>query len=344
MEIAVLGAGSWGTALAGVLADNGHDVRLWARRTDVAVEINGLRTNRRYLPGCTVPQRVGAYTDLADVLQGVRHVVMAVPSQTVQEVAGRLAPHLADDASLLHAVKGIDVKTCRRMSEVILDACPVLDPDRLAVLSGPSHAEEVARRLPTTVVVASRSPETAEQWQHLLMNLHFRVYTHPDVIGVELGGSLKNIIAIGVGLSDGLGFGDNAKAALMTRGLHEIARLGFRLGASPLTFAGLAGVGDLIVTCTSRHSRNRRAGLMLAQGRSLDEVLGGMGMVVEGVHTTRAAVELSRRLGVEMPIAQATYSVLFDGEHPRQAVENLMGRTPKQEWVSDLWQGSPDWS
>ncbi|CAB3391996.1 NAD(P)H-dependent glycerol-3-phosphate dehydrogenase [Kyrpidia spormannii] len=344
MDIAVLGAGSWGTALSFVLADNGHRVHLWARRKELAAEINGRRTNERYLPGCTVPESVQAYTDLGEAVHGVRHVVLAVPSQTVGEVATQLNGQLEPDAYVLHAVKGIDVKTGRRMSEVILDACPGLEHRRLAVLSGPSHAEEVARRLPTTVVVAGFSPQGAEVWQSLLMNLRFRVYTHSDVVGVELGGSLKNIIAIGVGLSDGLGFGDNAKAALMTRGLHEIARLGFRLGAVPLTFAGLAGVGDLIVTCTSRHSRNRRAGLMLAEGRSLDEVLQGMGMVVEGVYTTRAAVELSEKAGVEMPIAKATFAVLFEKENPRRAVEELMGRTPKQEWVADLWQGPSDWS
>lgn len=344
MDIAVLGAGSWGTALATVLADNGYAVRLWARREKLAAEINEQRTNWKYLPNCIVPEGVRASTDLEWVVDGVRHIILVVPSESLAEVARQLAPHLSRDTSVLHAVKGIDVATGKRMSEVILDHCTVLTEDCVCVLSGPSHAEEVMRRLPTTVVVAGHCREAAEEWQRILTNHRFRVYIHSDVTGVELGGSLKNIIAIGVGLSDGLGFGDNAKAALMTRGLHEITRLGARLGASPLTFAGLAGVGDLIVTCTSPHSRNRRAGLLLAEGYPLDQVLAQTGMVIEGIRTTQAAVALAGRTGVEMPIAEAIYAVLFKGADPRQSVAELMGRTPKQEWLEDGWGGQIRWS
>ncbi|MDI3327381.1 MAG: NAD(P)H-dependent glycerol-3-phosphate dehydrogenase [Alicyclobacillaceae bacterium] len=344
MDIAILGAGSWGTALAAVLARNGHAVRLWTRRRELAEEINRTRLNRKYLPDCTVPEGVTAYWELPRAVERVRHIVVAVPSNAFMEVCRALSPHLDSGISVLHATKGIDVETGRRMSELLLDACPSVPGGRVAVLSGPSHAEEVIRELPTTVVVASPSRVTAEEWQRLFTNRRFRVYTHPDVIGVELGGSLKNIIAIGAGLSDGLGFGDNAKAALMTRGLHEMVRLGVCLGASPLTFAGLAGLGDLVVTCTSRHSRNRRAGLLLAKGWSLEQVLAHLDMAVEGVRTTRAAVALARRTGVDMPIAEAIFEILFRGADPKAAVSELMGRSPKPEWFDSLWGESLKWS
>jgi glycerol-3-phosphate dehydrogenase (NAD(P)+) len=237
-----------------------------------------------------------------------------------------MRPYLERDAHVAHATKGFDLDTGQRMSEVMEEELTEHDPSLFAVVSGPSHAEELSRGNPTTVVVASRRQATAEGFQDLLMSSYFRVYTNPDVIGTELGGALKNIIALGVGISDGLGFGDNAKAALMTRGLTEISRLGVQLGAALMTFGGLSGLGDLIVTCTSKHSRNWRAGYALGQGKSLSEVLDQMGMVVEGVRATKAAYAIARKLDVEMPITTAIYEVLFEGKSPKTAVEDLMGR------------------
>lgn len=334
---AVLVAGSWGTALAGVLADNGHRVLLWTRHADQAEEINRTGTNARYLPGCRLPERIRATASMAEALSDAEAVVLAAPSSAMREVAAKAAAHIRSDALLLHATKGFEAGSLKRMTEVIGEELPDFRR-RIVVLSGPSHAEEVVRRSPTTVVVASESAAAAEAAQDLLINSYFRVYTNPDVIGVEVGGALKNIIALGAGLSDGLGFGDNAKAALLTRGLAEIARLGTAMGGHPLTFAGLAGVGDLVVTCTSQHSRNWRAGYLLGQGRTLDEVLRETGMVVEGVRTTQAAYALASRYGVEMPITAQLYEVLFHHKSPKLAVESLMGRDRTHE-MEDIVRG-----
>lgn len=330
-RVAVLVAGSWGTALARVLADNGHRVKLWTRSEAQAAAINRSRRNERYLPDAELPPAVEATSDLAEAVNGAAAVLFAAPSAAMREVARLAAPHLAPDALVIHAAKGFDEDTLQRMSTVLAEELNRPE-ERIVVLSGPSHAEEVARRLPTTVVVAARDVACAEAAQDLLINSdYFRVYTNPDPVGVETAGAIKNIIAIGAGLSDGLGFGDNARAALVTRGLAEIARLGAAMGAHPLTFAGLAGVGDLVVTCSSRHSRNWRAGNMLAQGLTLDETLARMGMVVEGVRTTRAAYRLARRHGVSMPITEQLHAVLFEGKPPREAVQELMGRVRKHE-------------
>lgn len=331
MEIGLIGAGSWGTALAMVLADNGHHVHMWSRREEQADEINRQRTNRKYLPDIELPASVVCFTDLRKVASGRKMVLFVAPSHSIREIVREAAPFLADDALIVHAVKGLELNSYKRISEVIKEELPPGLHNRIVVLSGPSHAEEVSRKSPTTVVVASNQLASAEEAQDAFMNHYFRVYTNPDVIGLEIGGSLKNIIALGAGLSDGLGYGDNAKAALMTRGLAEISRLGVQLGANPLTFSGLAGVGDLIVTCTSKHSRNWRAGNLLGQGFSLADVLDKMGMVVEGVKTTRAAYELSSQLGVEMPITRELFRVLFEGKEPKQAVGDLMGRLKKHE-------------
>ncbi|PTM58668.1 NAD(P)H-dependent glycerol-3-phosphate dehydrogenase [Desmospora activa] len=335
----VLGAGSWGTVLAAVLAENGHAVTLWARSHRIAEEINQNRTNQRYLQDTKLPDGIQATTDITKALDGAQLVLMVVPSQAVRETAEKAAPHIPADALLVHASKGFERSTLKRISEVLEEECHH-HRGRVAVLSGPSHAEEVIRRSPTTVVVASKDERTAKAVQSFLNNQSFRVYTHSDVIGVEVGGSLKNIIALGAGLSDGLGFGDNAKAALITRGLAEMARLGMAMGAEPITFAGLSGVGDLVVTCTSRHSRNWRAGNLLSQGHTLQQVLDQMGMVVEGVKTTQAAYDLSNRYGVEMPITNQLYAVLFQDKDPRQAVEDLMARGETDEW-NDMVQKSP---
>jgi glycerol-3-phosphate dehydrogenase (NAD(P)+) len=342
-KIAVLVAGSWGTALASVLADNEHCVTLWSRNPQQAEEINRERRNNRFLPDVILSDRLKATVSLEEAVTDADAVVIAAPSAGMRDVAKRLRPLLSENTLLVHATKGFETGTLLRMTEVLAEELPQADKERLVVLSGPSHAEEVIRKCPTTVVVASRIMEAAEAAQDLFINSYFRVYTNPDVTGVEVGGALKNIIALGAGLSDGLGFGDNAKAALLTRGLAEIARLGAAMGGSPLTFAGLAGVGDLVVTCTSKHSRNWRAGALLAQGMTLEEVLQQMGMVVEGVKTTQAAFQLAKQYDVMMPITDELYRVLFEGKSPRHAVEDLMGRVRTHEIEEIAQPGSIKW-
>ncbi|TDF99331.1 NAD(P)H-dependent glycerol-3-phosphate dehydrogenase [Paenibacillus piri] len=325
-KVSVLVAGSWGTAIASVLAENQHDVMLWTRSERQAAEINVEHRNRRFLGDVELPPHVRATASMEEALRDASAVIVVAPSAAMREVARQMRPFLQKDTVLVHATKGFETAGLRRMSTVLAEELPHYDADSIVVLSGPSHAEEVITQCPTTVVVASADPQAAEKAQDLLINTYFRVYTNPDMIGVEVGGALKNIIALGAGLSDGLGFGDNAKAALLTRGLAEISRLGTAMGGNPLTFSGLAGVGDLVVTCTSKHSRNWRAGYMLAQGNSLETVLEQMGMVVEGVRTTQAACILSQKYDISMPIADELYAVLFEGKSPRTAVEDLMGR------------------
>lgn len=328
---AVIGAGSWGTALATVLAENYSDVSLWARRLELAQAIDETRTNEKYLPGIQLADNITALSSLAEAVAGRTFVLLVVPSHAMRETVRALAPHLHPDAVLVHATKGMEIDTLKRMSEVIAEELPECFRSRIAVLSGPSHAEEVGAKAPTTVVVAAENMDVAETVQDALMTSRFRVYTNPDVIGVEVGGALKNIIALGAGVSDGLQFGDNAKAALLTRGLAEITRLGVKLGANPLTFSGLAGIGDLVVTATSRHSRNWRAGNMLAQGMTPEEIVVQMGMVVEGIKTTRAANELAKKCEIEMPITRELHALLFEGKAPRDAVNDLMGRVRRHE-------------
>jgi glycerol-3-phosphate dehydrogenase (NAD(P)+) len=334
-KVAVLGAGSWGTALAIVLADNGHDVRLWSHREEQIAEINKYHTNAKYLPSISLPTTIKGVSKIEEALEDTEVLILAVPSKAVREVSRMFIPFLSEHLQIVHVCKGIEPDTFLRVSEIIEDEIGTYYENGIVILSGPSHAEEVSNRQPTTVTVTSTNMNAAEKIQDLFINNNFRVYTNPDVIGVEIGGALKNIIALGAGISDGLGFGDNAKAALMTRGLAEIARLGMKMGANPLTFAGLSGLGDLIVTCTSSHSRNWRAGNMLGQGYSLGEVLESMGMVVEGVRTTKAAHHLSEQVSVDMPITKAIYSVLFGDHSPKKAVEGLMGRDRTQE-MEDL--------
>ncbi|WP_274651661.1 NAD(P)H-dependent glycerol-3-phosphate dehydrogenase [Paenibacillus humicola] len=337
-KAAVLVAGSWGTALATVLAMNDCKVTLWARSAGQAGEINREHRNARFIPDAALPDTIRATSDIEEAVSGAELVVFVAPSAAMREVARQAAPFIGSETLCVHATKGFEADTLKRMSSVLEEELNT-DPRRLVVLSGPSHAEEVVRRQPTTVVVASVCQESAELAQDWFIAPHFRVYTNPDVVGVEVAGAIKNIIALGAGLSDGLGFGDNAKAALLTRGLTEISRLGVAMGANPLTFAGLAGVGDLVVTCTSKHSRNWRAGSMLAGGMPLGEVLAKMGMVVEGVRTTSAARELAARHEVDMPITEQLYHVLFDHKPPRKAVEDLMGRirTHEMEEVAGSW-------
>lgn len=330
-KAAVITAGSMGTALASVLADNEYRVILTTRTQEQADEMNRDRLNRKYTGDFRLSENVGASVSMEEALSGADLVVFAPPSHAMREVARQAKPHLSPTATVIHATKGFEPETMKRMTTVLAEELPQIDPGNLVVLSGPSHAEEVIQRCPTTVVVAAERLAAAEEAQDALINSYFRVYTNPDVTGVEVGGALKNIIALGAGLSDGLGFGDNAKAALLTRGLAEIARLGVAMGGHSLTFSGLAGVGDLVVTCTSKHSRNWRAGYMLGQGKPLDEVLRTMGMVVEGVKTTKTTYTMSKQYGVSMPITDQLYEVLFAGKEPQLAVGHLMGRVRTHE-------------
>ncbi|KKI88800.1 glycerol-3-phosphate dehydrogenase [Bacillus sp. SA1-12] len=334
-QITVLGAGSWGTALAIVLADNGHHVKLWGHRPELIIDINEKRTNEKYLPGVKLPENITGVSNLEQSLEGARTVVLAVPTKAIRGVLSDISKVLKDAITIVHVSKGIEPDTLKRVSEIIEEVMPGHLLKDVVVLSGPSHAEEVSQRHITTVTSSSKNMEAAEYIQDLFINSNFRVYTNPDVIGVEIGGALKNIIALAAGISDGLGYGDNAKAALITRGLAEIARLGSKMGGNPLTFSGLTGIGDLIVTCTSVHSRNWRAGNLLGKGQKLEEVLENMGMVVEGVRTTKAAYQLAEKYEVKMPITEALYNVLFNDQEPKLAVDSLMARVRTHE-MEDL--------
>lgn len=327
-NIAIVGAGSMGTAMSVLLSKNGNRVKLWSPMKD---EIEMLKTNREHvtrLPGVKIPESVQFTNDIKEAAEGCEVAVLAVPSQTTRQNCRTLAGLIAKDTIVVTCSKGIEEGTCKLLSEIMQEELP---NNPVAVLSGPSHAEEIGRDIPTTVVAACENIETAEYLQDLFMTPNFRVYTNTDVIGVELGGALKNIIALCAGISDGLGFGDNTKAALMTRGIAEISRLGVAMGGSADTFSGLTGVGDLIVTCTSMHSRNRRAGILIGQGKSVEEALKEVNMVVEGVATTKPAYDLAKKMGVSMPITQEAYNVLFEGKDPRTAVVDLMTRDKKME-------------
>lgn len=344
MKATVLGAGSWGTALANVLAINGHDVIVWGRDKQVIQAMVQTHVNTHYLPGISLCETLRVSSDLKTAVADADLVLLSVPSRALPDLLSQAAEYIPQRAIVVHAVKGLIRPSNIRISQQIVKTMPGIEA-RLAVLSGPSHAEEVVRGVPTTVVVASESRATAEVVQDAFMNGRFRVYTQADIVGVELGGTLKNIIALGVGLTDGLGLGDNTKAALMTRGLAEMTRLGIVLGASPMTFSGLAGVGDLIVTCTSSHSRNFRAGRLLAAGLGLEDVLREIGMAVEGVGTTFAAAELAAQHGVEMPITHTLRRVLEGLVSPDQAVRELMQRDKSHEMedvgrkqMSQQWQ------
>jgi glycerol-3-phosphate dehydrogenase (NAD(P)+) len=331
-RIAVIGAGSWGTALADLLAGRGHAVTLWAYEEDVAASIRERHVNARYMPDVRLDERLDASTALAAVVAGAEIVVSVSPAQHVRRVMAEAAPHMEENALVVSASKGIETRSLATMEQVLREVLP--SHARLAFLSGPSFAAEVVRRLATAVTVASREAAAAEEAQQAFQTSFFRVYTSDDVVGVELGGALKNVIALAAGMAVGLGLGHNASAALITRGLAEITRLGVAQGANPLTLSGLAGMGDLILTCTGELSRNRQVGVELGRGRPLEEILGGMTMVAEGVETARAAHGLARRDGIEMPIVEQVHAVLFEGRTARQALESLMLREPKAE----IWQ------
>ena len=333
-EWAVLGAGSWGTALACLLATRGFSVRLWARRQELAEDMGISRENVHYLPGIHLPERVLPTADLDLALEGRPHVVVAVPSQYLRAVSRRALSGMSPGTLVLTASKGIEVLTLMRMSEVLSEELQGL-AGGVAALSGPNFAQEVARGVPTATVVASPDPQVARTFQIALMAPHFRVYTNTDMVGVEIGGALKNIYAIGAGLIDGMGLGHNTRAAFMTRALSELVRLGVALGARPSTFSGLSGIGDLILTATGNLSRNRQCGMELGKGRRLKDILENSCMVVEGVETTKAAVALARRHGVEMPIVQGVHAILFQDANPASVLRDLMTRGPKDE-MEDL--------
>jgi len=333
-NIAVLGAGSWGTALSILLAKKGHHIKLWTHRDETMVQIREARENIRYLPGVIIPSNVEVMLCKEKAVKDVEVIIIAVPSHAVRTVAREISPWVKKGQAIVNVSKGLENETFFRLSQVLEQEIP---QGKVAVLSGPSHAEEVSRDIPTAVIAAAKSRELAEMVQDVFITPKFRVYTNPDIIGVEMGGALKNIIALGAGISDGLGFGDNTKAALMTRGIVEIARLGEKMGASSITFAGLSGIGDLIVTCTSMHSRNRRAGMEIGKGKKLDTVLKEIGMVVEGVKTCEAAYHLSCKEGIEMPITSQIFQVLYQGKNPKEAVAELMlrDRTHESEEIID---------
>lgn len=330
-KVAVYGAGSWGTALAQVLAFNGNSVTLWGRNKEQMQEIAESRENKKYLPGVPLHPTLSVTSEWPSPA-AFDALLIGVPTQSQR---GLLESHREEFAQatgvLINVAKGIETTTGKCVHEVYADVLGEAVLDRYVVLYGPSHAEEFGRNMPTALVAASNNQEAAETVQSLFMNDNVRVYTGKDVVGVELGGALKNIIALAIGMTIGLGYGDNARAALMTRGLAEITRLGVALGAEPYTFLGLTGVGDLFVTCTSEHSRNRRAGIMLGQGKSLDYVLEHMGMVVEGVSTTKAAYALAQERHIEMPILEQIYSVLFEGADVGECTRALMTREKKGE-------------
>lgn len=329
---AVVGAGSWGTTLANLLAKNGHAVSLWVRDPRLADEMRRGRRNLRYLPDFELHDSVQPMADLSAAVAGARIVVSALPSHVVREVMERAASHVEEGAMVISASKGIEQESLKRMTEVLSDVLGRGPSSRLAVLSGPSFAAEVSRGVPTAVTIAAEEPEVADAARRVFASGRFRVYTSQDVVGVELGGAVKNIVAIATGIADGLEYGHNARAALITRGLVEISRLGTALGGERLTFTGLAGLGDLVLTCTAELSRNRTLGFRLGCGETLDEILGDMRMVAEGVRTTRSVRDLAAQTGVEMPITEQVHEMLYHAKSPRIVVEELMTRELKPEF------------
>lgn len=328
MKIAVIGSGGWGTAIAILLASRGHNVYLWSWIQEETDRLACDRENKEFLPGVKFPDTIYCTHDMGECTDGAELIITAAPSPATRTTAKQLAPHVKEGQKLINISKGLEEKSLMRLSQVYKEE---IQQANVSVMSGPSHAEEVSRGLPTTNVVASEDLKTAKFIQDIFMGDMFRVYTSTDIAGVELGGALKNVIALCAGISDGLGYGDNTKAALMTRGLAEIARLGTAMGAKEETFMGLSGVGDLIVTCTSMHSRNRRAGILLGQGKTLQETLDSVHMVVEGVNTASAAYAMAKKYNVEMPIVEEAYNILYNGADAREAVLRLMTREKRQE-------------
>lgn len=333
-NVGVLGAGSWGTALSVLLSDNGHQVTVWSIDENEVKMLDEKREHELKLPGVKLPDDMVITGDLESTVKGKDFLVLAVPSPFTRSTAQKMSPYVADGQIIVDVAKGIEESTLMTLSQQIEQEIPQAD---VAVLSGPSHAEEVGRRLPTTCVIGAKTRKTAEYLQSMFISNVFRVYTSPDILGIELGGSLKNVIALAAGIADGLGYGDNTKAALITRGIAEIARLGVKMGGKIETFTGLTGMGDLIVTCASVHSRNRKAGYLIGQGMSMQEAMDEVKMVVEGVYSAKAAARLAKKYDVSMPIVDEVNAVLFDGKSPAEAVDDLMMRESRSENHSLTW-------
>ena len=333
-KISVLGAGSWGTALAVVLHKNGHEVTIWSIAQDEIDMLKKEREHKDKLPGVKIAEEIGLSTDRKDAISGRARLVVAVPSPYIRSTAKSMAPYVEDGQLLVSVAKGIEEGTLMTLSAILEQEIPQAE---VAVLCGPSHAEEVGIGLPTTLVAGAKRKETAELVQSTFMNEVLRVYTSPDVLGMELGASLKNVIALAAGMADGLGYGDNTKAALITRGISEIGRLALKMGAKYETLSGLTGIGDLIVTCASKHSRNRKAGMLIGEGYTMEEAMKEVKMVVEGVYSAKAAMELSAKYDVSMPIIEQVNEVLFDGKSAKEAVMDLMLRDKKPEHDDLEW-------
>lgn len=334
-NVGVIGAGSWGTALSILLHDNGHQVTIWSIDEKEVKMLNEKREHELKLPGVKLAEDMVITGDLEAAVNGKDFLVLAVPSPFTRATAKKMCPFVAEGQIIVDVAKGIEESTLMTLSRQIEEEIPQAD---VAVLSGPSHAEEVGRRLPTTCVIGAKSKKTAEYLQSMFISRTFRVYTSPDILGIELGGSLKNVIALAAGIADGLGYGDNTKAALITRGIAEIARLGVKMGGKIESFTGLTGIGDLIVTCASVHSRNRKAGYLIGQGRSMQEAMDEVKMVVEGVYSAKAAAKLAKEYDVSMPIVEEVNHVLFDGKSPAQAVDDLMMRESRSENQGLRWE------
>lgn len=335
----MLGAGSWGTALSVRLTQARRAVTLWARRPEAASTMRETRHNPTYLPNILVPPAVRITSDLEEAATSANFWVIATPSQAVRDLAERLRVYARPDLTVVSLAKGIENQTLKRTTQVLDEVLDVVPTERIGVLYGPSHAEEVAEGQPTTVVASAPSERIAEQIQSVFMTQRLRVYVNTDLVGVEIGGSVKNVLAIAAGICDGVGYGDNAKAAIITRGIAEIRRLGLAMGARPSTFAGLAGIGDLVVTCMSAHSRNRHVGEQIGRGKTLADIEDAMSMVAEGVRTTESVRDLARHYDIEMPITEAVYAILFEHKAPEHAVDELMTRSAKREnWLPDALQ------
>ena len=334
-KISIISAGSWGTALALLLYNNGHQVTVCSENEEEIRMLQEKREHLTKLPGVPLPEKMEFTTDMERALSDRDLLVMAKASPYVRSTSRRIAPLIREGQLIVNVAKGIEADTLMTMSDIISEEIPLAN---VGVLSGPSHAEEVGRGLPTTIVTGAGDRDTALYVQNIFMNPVFRVYTSPDILGIELGGSLKNVIALAAGIADGLGYGDNTKAALITRGIAEITRLGIAMGARAETFYGLSGIGDLIVTCASVHSRNRKAGYLIGKGYTMQEAMDEVKMIVEGVHSARAGLELSEKYGIETPIIQAVGEVLFDDKSPRLAVDELMQRVKKDELAPELWE------
>ena len=333
-RIGILGAGSWGTALAILLHDNGHDVTVWSIHEEEVETLNTTRRHERKLPGVEIPEGIVFTTDMKETMSDKDVCVLAVPSPFIRSTCQKMKQYVRAGQIIVNVAKGIEENTLYTLTDIIEEELPYADA---CVLSGPSHAEEVSRRLPTTCVVSSRTRKTAEYLRSVFVSPVFRVYISPDMLGIELGGALKNVIALAAGTADGLGYGDNTKAALITRGIAEIARLGIKMGGKPETFYGLTGIGDLIVTCASMHSRNRKAGYLMGRGYTMEEAMKEVQMVVEGVYSAKAALELSRKYQVEMPIVEQVNKVLFENKNAEEAVKELMLRDKKIESDETQW-------